>query len=465
MSGSLFIAGEELQLEWSFIFAFVATLAGIILLAWGGGSKAKNSDDFSLAGRTAGSWTVSGAIIGTLVGGASTIGTAQLAFLYGLSAWWFTLGAGFACLFLGLFLAVPLRQSQVETIPQFISRFYGRRARVAASLFSGLGMFIQIVAQLLACGAILAVLFDLSLLWSAAISAVLVILFTVGGGMKSAGKTGLIKILLIYLTMIAAGWLALVNAGGYRGVTETFPHFPWFSLFGYGVKEGLSDLLSMLVGVISTQTYLQAIFSATDIKSARGGALLSAVIIPPLGLLGILVGLYMRQTAPGLESALALPTFISQNFPAAFAGIAFATLLIAAIGTASGLALGVATTLRADILAGTFAAKLGSLVFFRWLTAMVVFSAFVLLLFNLGSAIMDWSFLSMGLRGSTIFFPLLFAVFSRRAQLARYGALAIFIAPVCVIAAGLLQVELLPPLYIGLGVSLTLLLVGAVRRI
>lgn len=453
-----------MHLEFSFIAAFVATLAGIILLAWGGSSKAKNSDDFSLAGRTAGSWTVSGAIIGTLVGGASTIGTAQLAFLYGLSAWWFTLGAGLACLFLGVFLAIPLRQSQVETIPQFISRFYGHRARVVASFFSGLGMFIQIVAQLLACGAILAVLFDLSLFWSASISALLVILFTVGGGMKSAGKTGLIKMLLIYLTMIAAGWLALVKAGGYHGLVDSFSKFPWFSLFGYGVQEGVSDLLSMLVGVISTQTYLQAVFSASDTKCARGGALLSAVIIPPLGLLGILVGLFMRQTAPGLESALVLPTFISQNFPPVFAGVAFATLLIAAVGTASGLALGVATTLRADILQGIFVSKSGGLVFFRWLTVLVVLSAFVLLLFNLGSAIMDWSFLSMGLRGSTIFFPLLFAVFSRRTRLARYGALSIFIAPVCVIAAGLLRLELLPPLYIGLGVSLALLSVGALRK-
>ena len=452
-----------MHLELPFILAFTATLTGMVLLAWGRGSKASNSNDFSLAGRTAGSWTVSGAILGTLVGGASTIGTAQLAFMYGLSAWWFTLGAGLACLFLGIFLAMPLRQSQVETIPQFISRYYGHRARVAASLFSGLGMFIQIVAQLLACGAILAVLFDLSLRWSAALSAVLVILFTVGGGMKAAGKTGLIKMFLIYLTMAACGWLAWLNSGGWHGLADGFPDFPWFSLFGYGVNAGVSDLLSMLVGVISTQTYLQAIFSAADSRCARGGALLSAVIIPPLGLLGILVGLFMRKTLPELESALALPTFISQNFSPVFAGVAFATLLIAAVGTASGLALGVATTLKVDILEGVLASKAAGLVFFRGITAMVVVAAFVLLLFNLGSAIMDWSFLSMGLRGSTIFFPLLFAVFRPPTQLDRHGALAIFVAPACVVAAGLLHLDLLPPLYIGLGVSLALLCLGGIR--
>jgi len=448
-----------------FLFAFSVTLLGIIFFAWGGKVRAQNSDDFSLGGRKAGSWNVSGAITGTLVGGASTIGTVQLAFLYGLSAWWFTLGAGIACLFLGLFLAVPLRQSNVETIPQFISHYYGERARVAASLFTAVGMFIQIIAQLLACGAILAVLFDLPLLWSALISTLLVIMFTLGGGMKSAGLTGLLKMTLIYLTMLSSGWLALQQAGGWQELRENFDTFPWFSLFGYGVKEGVSDLLSMLVGVISTQTYLQAIFSASSENNARRGAFYCAILIPPLGLLGVLVGLYMRQTFPGLDSALALPTFISLKFSTVFSGIAFAALLIAAVGTASGLALGVATTLKVDILKSCFPEDMKRLLYFRGLTALVVLLAFSLLLFNLGSAIMDWSFLSMGLRGSTICFPLLFTVFFPRFNLRKSGALAIIVAPICVIGAGITSFDLLSPLYLGLGCSLALLLAGVLARI
>lgn len=443
-----------------FLAAFVATLAGIVYFAWGK-STARNNDEFTLNGRTASGWGVSGAITGTLVGGASTIGTAQLAFLYGLSAWWFTLGAGLACLFLGIFIAAPMRRSHVVTIPQFIAGCYGEKAGVAASLYSALGMFIQIVAQLLACGALLAVLFDLPLWLSASVSSLLVIVFTLGGGMKSAGVTGLIKLALIYATMVTAGCLAYRLSGGWGALLTNFPVFPWFSLFGYGTKQCLSDLVSMLVGVVSTQTYLQAVFSARDEKSARNGALLSAVLIPPLGIFGVLVGLYMRQTSPDLSSALVLPTFIEQQFPGAFAGVAFATLLIASIGTASGLALGVATTLKVDVLgrAGKAAQSLG---FFRGLTAVVVVAACSLLMFNLGSSIMDWSFLSMGLRGATLCFPMLLAIFLKPSNLHRAGMWSIFIAPACVILAGALKVEWIPPLYIGLGMSLILLVLSRV---
>jgi SSS family solute:Na+ symporter len=444
-----------------FLLSFCATLALIIFLAWAGKNKARNGTDFSLGGRRAGPWNVFGAITGTLVGGASTIGTAQLAFMWGVSAWWFTLGAGLACLFLGLFIAVPLRQSNCETIPQFISEYHGERARMFASLFSALGMFIQIVAQLLACGAILAVLFDMPLVWSAGVSSVLVLLFTLGGGMKSAGLTGVVKMSLIYLTMVIAGILSVFKSGGLGQLTGHFPDDPWFNLFGYGVSEGISDVLSMVVGVISTQTYLQAVFAASDGAAAKKGALLSAFFIPPLGLLGILVGLFMKKTAPGLQSALALPAFIIEHVPTPVAGIAFAALLIAAIGTASGLALGVATTLKVDVFRAVFRSGKGELALFRGLTTSIVLGAFVLLLVNLGSAIMDWSFLSMGLRGSTLFFPIIFAVFFPKYDLRIAGAISIVIAPISVIACGLLNFRLIQPLYIGMGISLVIFVVSS----
>jgi SSS family solute:Na+ symporter len=143
--------------------------------------------------------------MGTLVGGASTSGTAQLAFRFGLSAWWFTLGAGLACLLLGLLLAGPLREGEVTTIPEFIARTYGERARVAASLFSAVGMFIHILAQLLAAGALLSALFRWSPAAAALAAAGLVALITLGGGMRGAGSLGLVKLLLLYGVMLFAG--------------------------------------------------------------------------------------------------------------------------------------------------------------------------------------------------------------------------------------------------------------------
>ena len=75
----------------------IITAAGV----WSG-RQVRNASDFSGGGAKAGSAIVAGTIIGTLVGGSSTVGTAQLAYTYGMSAWWFTLGGGIGCLVAGI---------------------------------------------------------------------------------------------------------------------------------------------------------------------------------------------------------------------------------------------------------------------------------------------------------------------------------------------------------------------------
>lgn len=76
---------------WTLI-GLVFTIAIIITIGSLSGKKVKNANDFATGGGKAGYWIVCGAIMGTLVSGQSTVGTAQLAFTYGISAWWFTLG-------------------------------------------------------------------------------------------------------------------------------------------------------------------------------------------------------------------------------------------------------------------------------------------------------------------------------------------------------------------------------------
>ena len=75
------------QLFGVFITVFLFVLCGVY-----SGRRVKTAEDFTVSGKRAGGLMVAGTILGTMIGGASTIGTAQMAFAGGLSAWWFTLG-------------------------------------------------------------------------------------------------------------------------------------------------------------------------------------------------------------------------------------------------------------------------------------------------------------------------------------------------------------------------------------
>lgn len=61
-------------------------------------------------------------------------------FNFGLSAWWFTLGSGIAFILMGLFYARRMRGTGLETIPQFLSLNYGKKAEELSSVISSIGI-------------------------------------------------------------------------------------------------------------------------------------------------------------------------------------------------------------------------------------------------------------------------------------------------------------------------------------
>jgi len=62
------------------IIGIIITLVLITAVGIYAGRMVKSAEDFSVGGRRATATVIAGTIMGTLVGGASTIGTAQLAF-------------------------------------------------------------------------------------------------------------------------------------------------------------------------------------------------------------------------------------------------------------------------------------------------------------------------------------------------------------------------------------------------
>lgn len=435
-----------------------------ILLVFGigiySGSKVHNSVDFSVSGRKAGSFLVMGTILGTLVGGASTIGTAQLAYLYGFSAWWFTLGGGIGCLIIALFLVKPMRETKFETIPRFISSSYGITAGVMAALFVSLGMFINIMPQVFSSMALLSSMFSIDLRLAAFLAVALAVFYVVFGGVWGTGLMGLTKIFLTCVVMITGGFVALQLSGGPAGLAGNFPAYPWFSLFGRGVNTDLAAAFALMVGVLSSQIYFQGIFSSRDLAAARGGALLSAILAPAIGLGGIFVGLYMRMHYPAIDPAQALPLFVINHLAPWFAGIVLATLLLASIGTAAGLTLGVSTMLNRDIYLRLrpHADDRRVLQVFRFLIVLIMALALGVVLVTGGDVIiLNWSYLSLGVRGATICFPLFAAIFLKGRISPRAGTLAVIISPSVVLIGSVIPIGV-NPLYPGLAVSFLILL-------
>ena len=402
-----------MQLTSTHFFSLIITLLVTLLPGILASRRVKSAEDYNVGGRSAGAGMVAGTIIGTIVGGAATVGTAQLGFKLGLTAWWFTLGSGIALILMGLFYSVPLRRSGLTTIAEFLVTDYGKPAGWLATLSACAGIFFSIVASTLTALHLIAGIFNIPLLFAAAVVILITTALVFFGGLSSSGLAGIFKIILIFASIFVGGLLAYSDMGGYAGLTQIFPAQPWFSLFGRGVGDGLFSLGAMIVGVISTQTYVQAIFSAKDTKAAAAGCLGAALVVIPVGLPSVMIGMYMHAHYPEINSIDALPLYLATYLPEWLGGVGMAALLLSALGSIAGLALGVGTMLSRDVVTKvwTTLSASGQLWASRLSVLAVSVAAMVFVFMHLDSSVLEWNYLSMALRGSGIFLPLTFCIF------------------------------------------------------
>ena len=496
--------------------------------------KVKTAADFSHAGGKAGTWVVCGTIMGTLIGGQSTVGTAQLAFTYGLSAWWFTLGAALGCVFLAIGYVVPLRRSGCTTLLEVVSKEYGKKAEVLGSVLCSIGMFVSVVAQILSASALLMTLFPMKFYLAAALSCLIMMAYVVFGGLWSAGIGGIVKLILLCVSSLAGGIIVLSLTDGYHGLmtsieemihaikiplfdqtpqsnqmslfdqtpqsnqmslfnqtpqsdVSTFVAKQYNNLLSRGAGKDIGSCLSVILGVLATQSYAQGIWAAKTDSVARKGAMISAVLTIPIGAACVLIGLYMRGHYVTMEevetlavvgkslpenvgvmatTAQAFPLFITHHIPEFLGGIVLGTLLITIIIGGSGLTLGASTILVRDVFTkinpslneSSRNLRVSRMTIVGILLLSVVFAA----TFS-GSFINDLGFLSMGLRATAVFIPLTLALFLSRRIKSQWILISIIAGTTALIIAQFIKLPV-DGIFVGLGVGAICCLVG-VRKI
>jgi SSS family solute:Na+ symporter len=219
---------------------------------------------------------------------------------------------------------------------------------------------------------------------------------------------------LIYISVILGAILALNLSGGFNQIYNSLPHNDYFNLFSRGIGVDGGAFLSVVFGVLSTQTYVQAILSGKSDNASIKGALISSLLIPPIGIGGILIGMYMRINFPDIASGQAFPLFIMNNMPPFLGGAILATLLIALVGTGSGMALGFGTIITNDIYKKYINKNSDSKSELLVTRVVILVSLSVSALFTLGnlkSAVLTWGFMSMGLRATVLLVPMITALF------------------------------------------------------
>lgn len=448
-----------------FVISFLLVLACTVFAGISAKRKVQKTSDFSNAGGKLKSGMVAGALVGGFVGGTSIVGTGELAFRHGLSALWFTLGGGIAVMLLGLF-ASRFLLLKVETLPELIGYQYGKRAQLGASLFLSLGMFIQVIAQILAALPFVSVFWQGSAELLAIVPALLIFAYVLAGGFMGASLVGTMKtVMLIVLLFITGVWLFAQTSG------ETYLRW-WaegrFSLLLPEAGLGWVQGAAMVVGIFSTQAYLQPIFASLNAREAKKGTVTAGIVIILIGVLSAWIGLYMYETHPDLVPREAIPQFFLTYAPNWFAGAAYAVILLSVVMTGAALTLSIGTIINQDVIqryTKRFQTERAKLAISRSLIFGVILAAYLIVCADTNSLILQWAFLAMTLRGVTIFFPVMLYLFRFGPIESRWAELAIWGAPLLALLWSWFGLPLtgIDPLYLSGLWSLAALLIGKMK--
>lgn len=188
----------------------------------------------------------------------------------------------------------------------------------------------------------------------------------------------------------------------------------------------------MLVGIFSTQAYLQPIFASRSTRDARTGAITAGIIIVLLGLISAWIGLFMHDAQPQLTPREAIPQFFLQYSPTWVAGAAYAIILLSVVMTGAALTLSIATILNRDLIqryTSRFREDSRKMAVSRSLILATIAISYGIVCWDDQAKILHWAFLAMTLRGVTVFFPVVFYLFGIRPVESRWAVAAVWGAP------------------------------------
>jgi solute:Na+ symporter, SSS family len=460
-----------------FVVAYLVVTIAIGLLA---ARRVHNAKDYLVAGRSLPLYMNTATVFATWFGAETVLSVSATFAKDGLGGIAGDPFGASACLVLAaLFFARVFYRMNLMTIGDFYKQRYGKGVEVLTSLAIAGSYLGWTSAQMTALGLVIHVLSGGALDLNAAImvGAVVVLVYTIFGGMWSVAFTDLFQtvVILIGLTLVAV--LVAGQAGGMEKVIAQaaadgkFNFFPastdakaWWAMAG--------AFFTFAFGSIPQQDVFQRMTSAKDESTAVRGTLIGAIVYFTFAFVPIFIAYAALVTNPELaklfgsedarEIQRILPDLVLGKMPLWAQVMFFGALLSAILSTASGALLAPTATFTENVMR-PFIPDMTDKTFLLMLRVVLVSFTLAALLFALNSTSTMYEMVQNAYKVTLVgaFIPLVAGVYWRRAS--TQGALASSIGGLLVwLAAERVASEIMiPPQLIGLAAAAVLMVMGS----
>jgi solute:Na+ symporter, SSS family len=402
----------------------------MILVGYFAGRKIKTLDDYLIAGRRLPYFLAVPTIVATWFGAGSCMGVAGTVYsqgFYGVIADPF--GCALALMIAGLFFAIPFRRLGLLTISDVLYKSYGPAFERVATLLTIPFYIGTLAANMLAMGYIFQIVSGGSIEWGILLGSLIVLLYTVTGGMWAVTLTDFIQLGILSVGLILIVPICFEHTKDLSEVSKAFVH-EFSTLMPSGSSHThwsayLGRILMTGLGAIMGQDLIQRLMASRTAKIARASAITAGFLYMALGLIPLFVGIAGREILPNLEKPEQLLPLIAQQYLSPITFTIFACGLLAAIMSTADSYLLAGTSLVVNNLilkSYPIQSEKNKLKLLRWTNIFFALAAFTLA--TSGPTIFDLMVHSGATLFVSIFIPVCAALFWKSThRIAAWGAL------------------------------------------
>ena len=359
--------------------SLIIYFAFVLGIGWLAKRKISTSEDFLTSGHSVPVWITSLAFIAANLGAQEMIGMCASGAKYGMmTAHFYWLGAVPAMVFVGVFMMPFYYGSRARSVPEYLKLRFDEKTRgLNAITFAIMTVFSSGISMYA-----LGLLFELVLGWSftnsVLLSAAIVLIYTLLGGLTSAIYNEVVQFFLIVLGFAPLSYYALRKAGGWGGIQShlqpVMTHSWRYAAHAsenpmgvevFGLVAGLGFVLSF--GYWCTNfLVIQRAMAARSIHGARQTPLVAAfpklfmpfvVILPGIAAVALMstssgYTLPLKAGGGGYDYDQVLTTLMAKFYPSGMLGIGLTALMASFMSGMAGNVTAFNTVFTYDIYQG-----------------------------------------------------------------------------------------------------------------
>lgn len=340
-------------------------LFGVLTLGFFFKKFVHSSQDYFLGGKMLPFWAIGMSLVVTDIGAVDFVGAAGQAYRFGMVVANFDWLGSVPGMMLAAFIFIPYYwRSGVYTIPEYMGRRFNMGVRTIESLIWVIFLAFDLGIIFWASSILLNTLMGWSIELSILVTAVVVGIYTIFGGLSAVVMTDVIQLIIMYLGGAILLGLGFYKVGGWEALVQkvtslgpeyqnhfnmvlpadTKTPYPWT-----GILFGLTFVLANAYW-IGNQSIVQRTLGAKDEWSAKAGVLWGAILKTFIPVLVIFPGIIALALNPGMEDGdQALPMMIKTMLPPGLTGLVFVAFFAGLMSSVDSVLNSAATLFTKDI--------------------------------------------------------------------------------------------------------------------